>query len=47
MPARRFLPPWTVDGQGVCVVVRDANERALGYFYFEQELAPTLARIAC
>jgi len=33
----------TVEGQGVCVVVRDANEQALGYFYFEEELAPTLA----
>jgi hypothetical protein len=37
LPAAR-----TVEGQGVCVVVRDANEQALGYFYFEEETGPAI-----
>ena len=37
LPAAR-----TVEGQGVCVVVRDANEQALGYLYFEEETGPAI-----
>jgi hypothetical protein len=37
MPARRFPPPWSVEEQAACFVVRDANGQALGYFYFEEE----------
>ena len=33
---RRFPPPWTVEQQEACFVVRDANGQALGYFYFSR-----------
>jgi hypothetical protein len=36
-PARRFPPPWSVEEQPACFVVRDANGRALAYVYFEDE----------
>jgi len=35
--ARHFPPPWSVEEQAACFVVRDANKQALGYFYFEEE----------
>jgi hypothetical protein len=35
--ARRFPPPWSVDEQEACFIVRDKNGQALGYFYFEDE----------
>jgi hypothetical protein len=31
-PARRFPPPWTIDDNGACFIVRDTNGQALGYF---------------
>jgi len=34
---RRFPPPWTVEEQAACFVVRDANGQQLGYFYLEEE----------
>ena len=34
---RRFPPPWTIDETDTCFIVRDANGRALRYFYFENE----------
>ena len=37
MPARRFPPPWTVEEQPACFVVRDHNGQALAYVYFEDE----------
>jgi hypothetical protein len=37
MPARRFPPPWSVDEQPACFVVRDRNGQALAYVYFEDE----------
>jgi hypothetical protein len=37
MPARRFPPPWSVDEQSACFVVRDQNGQALAYVYFEDE----------
>jgi hypothetical protein len=33
----RFPPPWWIDDQRGCLVVRDDNGRALGYFYFESD----------
>ena len=38
MPSRRFPPPWSVEEQSACFVVRDHNEQALAYVYFEEEL---------
>jgi hypothetical protein len=34
---RRFPPPWTVEGQAACFVVRDHNGQQLAYVYFEDE----------
>ena len=34
---RRFPPPWTVEQQDACYVVRDYNGQALSYVYFEDE----------
>ena len=33
-----FLPPWTVDHNGSCFIVRDANGRPLSYVYYENEV---------
>jgi hypothetical protein len=35
--ARRFPPPWSVEEQDACFVVRDRNGQALAYVYFENE----------
>ena len=35
--ARRFPPPWSVEEQPACFVVRDHNGQALAYVYFEDE----------
>ena len=37
MPERRFPPPWSVEEQSACFVVRDHNGQALAYIYFEDE----------
>ena len=37
MSARRFPPPWTVEEQPACFVVRDHNGQQLAYVYFEDE----------
>ena len=37
MPARRFPPPWSVEEQPACFVVRDHTGQALAYVYFEDE----------
>ena len=34
---RRFPPPWSVEEQSACFVVRDHNGQALAYVYFEDE----------
>jgi hypothetical protein len=34
---RRFPPPWTVEEQEACFVVRDHNGQHLAYVYFEDE----------
>jgi hypothetical protein len=34
---RRFPPPWSVEEQAACFIVRDANGQALAYVYFEEE----------
>ena len=35
--ARRFQPPWVLDGHPECFIVHDANGHALAYVYFEEE----------
>jgi hypothetical protein len=37
MPIRRFPPPWSVEEQAACFVVRDQNGQQLAYVYFEDE----------
>jgi len=37
MPACRFPPPWTVEEQDACIVVRDHNGQKLAYIYFDDE----------
>jgi hypothetical protein len=37
MTARRFPPPWTVEETQPCFIVRDANQQALAFVYFEDE----------
>jgi hypothetical protein len=37
MPFRRFPPPWSVEEQPACFVVRDHNGQQLAYVYFEDE----------
>jgi len=36
-PARRFPPPWSVEEQEACFVVRDHDGQQLAYVYFEDE----------
>ena len=37
MVARPFPPPWSVDEQAACFIVRDRGGQALAYVYFEEE----------
>jgi hypothetical protein len=34
---RRFPPPWSVEEQEACFVVRDRDGQKLAYVYFEEE----------
>jgi hypothetical protein len=34
---RRFPPPWSAEETAACYIVRDVNEQALAYVYFEEE----------
>jgi hypothetical protein len=34
---RRFTPPWDIEDNGACFIVRDANGQALSYLYYENE----------
>ena len=34
---RRFPPPWTIEDNKACFIVRDSTGQALGYFHFEDE----------
>ena len=45
MTGRRFTPPWDVDDNDSCFILRDANGQALSYVYYENEPAgvPLLA----
>ena len=42
---RRFPPPWTVEEyRGISYIVRDANNFAVAYVYFESEPGRQVAR---
>jgi hypothetical protein len=34
---RRFPPPWDIEDNGACFIVRDGNGQALSYVYYESE----------
>jgi hypothetical protein len=36
MSDRKFPPPWTVQDNGACFIVRDANGQPLAYTYYEE-----------
>jgi hypothetical protein len=37
MTDRRFTPPWDIEDNGACFIIRDASGRALSYVYYENE----------
>ena len=37
MSSHRFPPPWSVEEQDACFVVRDHDGQQLAYVYFEDE----------
>ena len=37
MPICRFPPPWVIDDNGSCFIVKDDDGRALAYAYCENE----------
>jgi hypothetical protein len=34
---RRFTPPWDIEDNGACFIVRDHSGQALSYVYYENE----------
>ena len=34
---RRFPPPWSVEDNGACFIVRDRSGQALSYVYYEND----------
>jgi hypothetical protein len=40
MSSRRFPPPWIVEEQDACFVVRDHDGQQLAYVYFGDRRAP-------
>jgi hypothetical protein len=36
MAERRFTPPWDIDDNRSCFIVRDNNGQALSYVYYEE-----------
>jgi hypothetical protein len=37
MTARHLPPPWSVEDNGACFIVRDSNGQPLAYVYYEEE----------
>jgi hypothetical protein len=37
MTDRRFTPPWDIEDNGACFIIRDANGQALSHVYYENE----------
>jgi hypothetical protein len=42
MPSRHFPPPWSIEDNGACFVVRDGNGQALAYVYYDHPQAGDL-----
>jgi hypothetical protein len=42
MPDRHFPPPWSVEDNGACFVVRDSAGQALAYVYYDHPQAGDL-----
>jgi hypothetical protein len=42
MPNRHFPPPWSVEDNGACFVVRDGNGQPLAYVYYDHPHAGDL-----
>jgi hypothetical protein len=40
MAKRRFTPPWDIEDNGSCFIIRGNNGQALSYVYYEQEPGP-------
>jgi hypothetical protein len=34
---RHFPPPWDIEDNGACFIVRDHNHQAIAYVYYEEE----------
>ena len=34
---RHFPPPWDIEDNGACFIIRDRNRQALAYVYYEGE----------
>jgi hypothetical protein len=47
MPARRFSPPWSVEEQPACFIVRDHNGQVLAYVYSKMNRAGDRRRSYC
>jgi hypothetical protein len=37
MAERRFTPPWDIEDNGSCFIIRDNNGQALSYAYCEEQ----------
>jgi hypothetical protein len=37
MTACRFPPPWSVEDNGACFIVKDSAGQKLAYVYYEEE----------
>ena len=37
MADRRFTPPWDIEDNGACFIIRDHNRQALSYVYYEND----------
>ena len=44
MTARHFPPPWSVEDNGACFIVRDHNGMALAHVYYDDPRAGGLTR---
>jgi len=37
MPERRFPPPWSIEDNGACFIVKDSAGQKLAHVYYEDE----------